>query len=133
MSRSGYSDCIDGWNLIRWRGAVKSAMSGKRGQAFLREMLAALDAMPHKVLVRNELVTARGHVCAMGAVCVARGLDVSGVDEEDRFQVGELMGIAPAMVAEIAFENDDDFWGDTESAEHRWTRMRLWVAGQINA
>jgi len=47
MSRSGYSDdCDDQWSLICWRGAVKSAIRGKRGQAFLKEMLAALDALP---------------------------------------------------------------------------------------
>lgn len=33
MSRSGYSEDLDMWDLIRWRGAVKSALRGKRGQA----------------------------------------------------------------------------------------------------
>jgi hypothetical protein len=45
MSRSGYSDDLDPLALGRWRGRVASAMRGKRGQAFLREMLAAMDAM----------------------------------------------------------------------------------------
>lgn len=58
MSRSGYSDDYDGdnWDLIRWRGAVTSAIRGKRGQAFLREALAALDAMPEKQLIAGDLV-----------------------------------------------------------------------------
>jgi hypothetical protein len=43
------------WSHIRWRGAVASAIRGGRGQAFLREMLAAMDAMPVKRLVANEL------------------------------------------------------------------------------
>ena len=34
MSRSGYTDECDGWELVRWRGAVNSAIRGKRGQAF---------------------------------------------------------------------------------------------------
>ena len=47
MSRSGYSDDIDdNWAHIMWRGRVASSIRGKRGQAMLRELLAALDAMP---------------------------------------------------------------------------------------
>lgn len=58
MSRSGYSEDWDGenWTFIRWRGAVKSALRGKRGQAFLREALAALDAMPEKRLITHDLI-----------------------------------------------------------------------------
>jgi len=41
MSRSGYSDDCDVWALIRWRGAVKSAIRGARGQAMLRELIQA--------------------------------------------------------------------------------------------
>ena len=56
MSGSGYNDDCDGWALIRWRGAVASAIRGRRGQAFLRDLLAALDAMPDKRLVADALV-----------------------------------------------------------------------------
>lgn len=58
MSRSGYSEDYDGdhWDLIRWRGAVASSIRGKRGQAFLREALAALDAMPEKKLITGDLI-----------------------------------------------------------------------------
>ena len=46
MSRHGYSDdCDNEWRAIMWSGAVKSAIKGKRGQAFLKELLAALDAL----------------------------------------------------------------------------------------
>ena len=55
MSRSGYHDGIDQWDLIRWRGAVASAIRGKRGQAFLREMLDALDALPEPKLIAHDL------------------------------------------------------------------------------
>jgi hypothetical protein len=53
MSRSGYSDDHSEWDLIRWRGAVASAIRGKRGQAFLRELLVALDAMPVSIDLRR--------------------------------------------------------------------------------
>jgi hypothetical protein len=131
MSRSGYSDSLDQWDLIRWRGAVKSAIRGRRGQAFLREMRDALDAMPEKKLVRHELVTPEGQVCAMGAVCAARGLDVNDVDPYEPDDVADLLGIAPAMVAEIAFMNDESWYRDTPAA--RWTRMRAWTEAQIHA
>src|SRR5262245_16738600 len=36
---------------MRWRGAVHAAIFGKRGQAFLTELLAALDALPEKKLL----------------------------------------------------------------------------------
>ncbi len=56
MSRSGYCDDIDDpLALGRWRGQVKSATRGQRGQKLLREMLAALDAMPEKRLVSGAL------------------------------------------------------------------------------
>lgn len=132
MSRSGYHDDLDEWALIRWRGAVDAAMRGKRGQAFLREMLAALDAMSEKRLIRSALVTETGEVCAMGAVCKARGLDVREVDESDPYEVAATVGLAQAMVREIAHENDD--WYETrETPEHRWERMRAWAASQIRA
>lgn len=56
MSRSGYHDDFeDPLELGRWRAQVRSATRGKRGQALLKEALAALDAMPEKRLVPYEL------------------------------------------------------------------------------
>ena len=66
MSRSGYTDECDGWELVRWRGAVNSAIRGKRGQAFLNEMVTALDAMQEKRLVSGLLETGDGDCCALG-------------------------------------------------------------------
>jgi hypothetical protein len=129
MSRSGYTDECDGWDLIRWRGAVKSAIRGKRGQEFLRETLAALDAMPEKKLAKEVLV-AGGEVCAMGATAQARGLDMSGVDEYDREAVARRLGISEALAAEIAYENDEGRWNETP--EQRWNRMRDWVQSLIS-
>ena len=132
MSRSGYSDdCEMNWDLIRWRGAVKSAIRGKRGQAFLREMLEALDSMPDKVLAESVLEQ-DGDVCAMGAVGVKRGLDMSKVDPFERVEVAQLFGISEALAAEIAYENDEGVWGANETPTARWTRMRKWVVSQIS-
>lgn len=129
MSRSGYveSDDIDQWAHIRWRGAVKSAIRGKRGQALLKEMAAALDAMPIKRLIASELVTETGEVCALGAVAKARGMDVSDIDPEYRELVAQKFNIANSLAAEIAYENDDEFGYFNEDPEKRWQRVRKWV------
>jgi len=131
MSRSGYSEDCE--NLELYRNAVERALKGKRGQKFLRAMAAALDAMPEKTLIADELVDANGDCCALGAVCKARNLDLVGVDYFDSHYVGKVLGIAPAMAAEIAYMNDEwwDKWNNPETPPERWARMRAWVAAQI--
>lgn len=127
MSRSGYTDdCDDIWALIRWRGAVSSALRGNRGQAFLRELITALDALPEKVLVVEELEK-DGEVCALGSVGKLRGMDMSAIDPEDREQVANAFGIAEAMAAEIMYENDE--YGHSPQAV--WLHMRKWAEGHL--
>lgn len=82
MSRSGYSEDGDCDFPELYRGRVARAIKGKRGQAFLRELAAAMDAMPEKRLIAGELVEG-GECCTMGVICKARGLDVEGVNPED--------------------------------------------------
>lgn len=130
MSRSGYTDDCDGWSLIMWRGAVASAIRGARGQQFLKEMLGALDAMPEQKLIAHEL-EADGAVCAIGAVGKARGLKMDGIDPEDRETVASIFGIAPALVAEIVFMNDEENYWSKETPDARYERMRKWIVAQI--
>lgn len=139
MSRHGYVDDgdMDSLEFGRYRGAVLSAIRGKRGQAFLREMIAALDAMPEKRLIAHELVAEDGDVCAMGAVCKARGLDVSEVDASEPDEVASVVGLAEAMVREIAYANDDfgewrePFDVDSELPARRWAHMRRWAEKRL--
>lgn len=132
MSRSGYTyECDDYWADIRWRGAVKAALRGHRGQAFLREMLAAFDAMPAKRLISSALEEA-GEVCAIGAVGRTRGLDMAEIDPEDREQVAACFGIAEAMAAEIAYVNDED-GNYSETPEQRFERVRRWVVSELKS
>jgi len=131
MGRSGYSDDCIGWDLIMWRGAVASAIRGKKGQAFLKEMLLSLDAMPEKKLIVDELVTKTGEVCAIGSVAVTRNVNVSEVDTYDSHRIADIFGIANALVKEIEFINDEgQYWG-RETPEHRFERVRSWVMSQI--
>ena len=75
MTRSGYSDDYDGWQLIKGRGMVASATRGKRGQQFFKDLVAALDALPEKVLIADDLQNDEGDVCALGAVGLKRGIN----------------------------------------------------------
>jgi hypothetical protein len=109
-----------------WRGAVNSAIKGKRGQVFLRDMITALDAMPKKELIPHELVCADG-VCAMGAVAQHRGVSVDDVDPYKREDVAKVMDIAPALAAEISYEND----AYEVTPKGRWQRMRWWAAARL--
>lgn len=127
MGRAGYTDDFDDhWSLIRWRGVVASAMRGKRGQAFLRELIASLDALPEKRLIADALVEADGAVCAIGSVGKARGIDMQALDPDDYDQIADAFGINHALVREIEYMNDE--WGAfNQTPEQRWTRMREWA------
>lgn len=131
MSRSGYSDSCDGWQLIRWRGAVASAIRGKRGQAFLREALAALDALPKPELIPNNLA-AEGAFCTLGAVGRARGTDMQSVAVDDHESVAHLFGVPHALACEIMYENDEGSWAyGGEEPRQRWERMRRWIVSNL--
>lgn len=131
MSRSGYTD--DGWDDDNtgwlWRGAVASALKGKRGQAFLHEMLQAMAALPERKLIDGELEH-EGAVCAIGAVGKARGIDMSGIDPEDYEAVAAKFGIAKAMAQEIVYINDEGT-GYNETPERRFERMRHWIESEL--
>lgn len=123
MSRSGYTEeCDNEWDAIRWRGAVASSIKGKRGQAFLAEMVEALDAMPEKRLIAHDLRKG-GEVCAIGSVGAKRGVEMEDLDPED------YVGIARPLVQEIEFMNDEYCPSDTP--EKRWQRVRNWAVSNL--
>jgi hypothetical protein len=130
MSRSGYSDDLSERELNLYRGAVESAIHGKRGQAFLRELLAELDAMPVRELMRGALEY-DGHYCALGVVGHARGFDLGALDDADNTDLAQAFRVARALVAEIEFVNDERGWTHTETPAERWFRVRAWVLDQI--
>jgi hypothetical protein len=129
MSRSGYSDDCENWSLICWRGAVNSAIRGKRGQAFLLELRDAMEAMPEKRLVAHAL-EAEGEFCTIGVLGAKRGINMDALDPDDREEVAGAFGIAPALAAEIVYMNDEGSW-QAETPQQRWGRMRKWVEENI--
>lgn len=151
MSRSGYSDDCDGesWSLAMWRGTISNATRGKRGQRFFRDLVAALDEMPVKRLVANELQTEEGEVCALGSLGKKRAVDMSGFDMEaleddlDYRDLGAAFDIAAPLTQEVMYINDEGaayrsgryvngkWFRDEETPEECWTRVRAWAAKQI--
>jgi len=142
MSRHGYVE-FDGDDPLaegRWRGAMLSALRGKRGQAFLRELLEAINAIPDKLLVANKF-TRGGEVCALGSVAVRRGIDLtefepgegedSWDDDVDHDALAAKFGIASCMAREIMYENDEGGWRETP--QERWKRVRDWVIRNIRS
>jgi hypothetical protein len=155
MSRSGYSDDCE--NIWLYRRAVENSLAGRRGQAFLRELAVAMDAMPDKRLAADSLSTAEGEFCTLGVIGHARGIDLHKLEEQEPDVVGDAFGISRAMAAEIVYMNDEaehdaapirlieicgpmEPWNyheryaripEADPEQHRWKRMRAWVAEQI--
>lgn len=158
MSRSGYvedGDYDDYRGAALYRGAVMSAIRGKRGQKLLRDLADALDAMPDKRLIADHL-EADGEYCALGALACAKRIDVSSVDPEDQASVAKVFGVAESLIREIVYMNDEcvpiyDFvpfevCGPMRRYERhrtfvrvpvedvdarRWIKVREWVNGLI--
>lgn len=135
MSRSDYSEDYDERfpNALEfYRRNVENAVYGKRGQAFIRELIEALDAMPEKRLCA-EYLEYGGEVCAIGSVGRKRGMDMSGLPSYDAPVVAKEFGIAECMVREITFENDEGggYRVTYETPEKRWQRMRDWAARNL--
>lgn len=112
-----------------WRGIIASASRGKRGQAFFRSLVAALDAMPTKELVEGELQTDEGSVCALGCLGKHKGVDLATIDTEDWHSLGDLFDIAPQLAQEVMFVNDEQF--RVSGPEARCRIVRDWAARQI--
>lgn len=140
-----------------WRANLAREIKGKRGQAFLRELLAALEALPEKRLVSNALA-AKGTVCALGSLALKRRTDAGEssdvviddlskviVDHEHEDWDGdEMSDWAEAVLAcpshlawYIPYENDTGPRTRVgkevheETDEHRYERMVRWVRARI--
>lgn len=129
MSRCGYSDDLDTLDLGRWRGQVASAIRGKRGQKFFADLIAALDALPQRRLVKDEFEAAEGEVCALGALGKARGVNLAELDTEDYEQLGGAFDIAHQLAQEVMYVNDECGW--QPSPEERWVLVRAWAERQL--
>ena len=135
MSRSGLTEGWglsqeENWAYIRFRGAVKSAIRGRNGQAFLKEALRVLDDMEKRELVEGA-AERDGSYCMLGAMAHKRhGIqkDHEGYAEE----LASILQIPDALAREIVYMNDEGTC-IKETSEQRYTRVRKWIETQIVA
>lgn len=132
MSRSGYIDDMeDQWAFIRYRGAVTSAMRGKRGQTLFTDILKALDALPDKKLIANSLQAPTGEYCTLGAVGAMRGVNMANLDPDNIERVARVFGISEALAREVVYHNDEAAI-HPESPHRRFERMRSWAIRNLH-
>lgn len=153
--RIGYSDEEDfPGQFGLWQGNCQRSLKGKAGQAILRELEAALLALPSKRLIAESLVDTHGEVCAIGALAEFKGKitdDMIGHGEYDTEEVGVELGM-PRLVAWKIVEMNDLVFNGTDlvfyegpyrwpgerpceyvpiTPEQRYERMLAWVQKQL--
>jgi hypothetical protein len=86
------------------------SLCGKAGQAALRELEAALLALPTKRLIAGKLAE-QGDVCAIGALALYKGDTEAALeqhDEEYMEDVGEAYGLPRLVAWKVVEANDVD-------------------------
>lgn len=113
-----------------WQANCRRSLSGKKGQRELRELRAALLALPEKRLIHGEPVDESGDMCAIGVYGKHKGLDLSTFDADyDNEEIG-IAGGMPRLVAwKVVEANDMDFQYLTPEA--RYIAMLAWVERQL--
>lgn len=109
-----------------WQANCLRSLKGKRGQAELHELRAALLALPDKRLIHGALTHEDGGVCAIAAYGKHKGVDLEKFDEEfDSDEVG-IAGGMPRLVAwKVVEMNDVEL--DHVTQDQRYSRMLAWV------
>jgi hypothetical protein len=157
VSRINYSDEEDfpgQFNI--WQANCRRSIRGKRGQAELRELEAALVALPSKRLIHGALEDNDGDVCAIAAYGRHKGIDLSKFDPEYNSDEVGIAGGMPRLVAWKVVElNDvelDTVWevahGPIQNGhghykggialirdmtpEERYERVLTWVRAQLS-
>ena len=113
---------------------VRRSLKGRKGQAALRELEAALLALPVKRLI-DGAVEHDGDVCAIGALARAKGVDVEPEDEwsdpedTDMVPIGEECGMPRLVAWEVVCQNDLHM--EWLTPEQRYDSMLRWVRKQL--
>lgn len=162
--RISYSDEEDiPGQFALWQANCRRSLQGKKGQVALRELEAALLALPDKRLIANHLKDADGEVCALGALAKHKGHDIPPPlkdewgyydDDTEIEEFGVSLGM-PRLVAWKVVEKNDiaiDGYYVNLPGPYRWfqeqqrlrayvpvtpemcyAKMLAWVQGQIQA
>lgn len=142
---------------VFWEIDLRRALTSGRGQRILRDVEAALLAMPKHELLYGEIVEAgcwddhddvripTGAVCAIGAYAVHRGIQDGKSREQaladlaerwsgDRDQweteiLGRSLGLARTVATQLAWLNDEAYGSLTPPERH--AAVLAWVRDQI--
>jgi hypothetical protein len=123
--RLNYSDEEDyPGQFALWDANCRRSLNGKVGQRELRELEAALLALPSKRLIHGALVDDEGGVCAIACYARYKGVDLSRFDPEwESDEVGVAAGM-PRLVAWRVVELNDDLldtvWAVADGPLNRW-------------
>ena len=111
---------------------IAAAIRSKRGQTLLRDLLAALDAMPDKKLIAGDFVRPNGSCCALGVLGLARGIDPEYLSAlgDDYDRTSKSFGVSISLIRHIQNENDHRLKNATQ--QERWAHVREWVASNID-
>lgn len=102
MSRINYSDEEDRpGQFALWDANCRRSIRGKDGQRELRELEAALLALPEKRLIHGALTDDDGGVCAIACYAKHKGVDITAFDPEDE---SDEVGVAAGMPRLIAWK-----------------------------
>jgi len=113
-----------------WQANCERSLRGKRGQQELRELRAALLALPEKRLIHGALEDERGYVCAVGAYAKHKGVELSKFDvDSNTDDVGIEAGM-PRLVAWKVVEMND-LQLDHLTPEQRYEKMFAWVESKL--
>jgi hypothetical protein len=120
-------------------GALCSAIRGKRGQRFIRDLVQALDALPLPELAAGALEDEEtGCCCAFGAVRRFRGADAVPLwfhpMEEDMTpdNLAEPFNVSETLAWAVVQANEDGMTGNDESTRRRrWKQVRYWAVRQL--
>lgn len=135
MSRIGYAeDETFPGQFSLWQANCGRSLQSQKGQGSLRELEAALLALPTKRLVANEFDNGTD-VCAIGALARFKGLKPEGDTEYEMEEVGVQCGM-PRLVAWKVVEVNDfsdlySFSGPKLTPERRYDLVLDWVRRQL--
>src|SRR5258708_7100863 len=127
VMRINYSEDEDFNNqALMWEANQRRSIKGRKGQSALRELEAALLALPEKRLIANELERKDGEVCAVGALAKFKGVENPMVGDSfgdyDELEVDEYeieqaiidhaqkLGVPKLVAVAIVGKNDDMFY-----------------------
>lgn len=145
MSRSSYSDDYGDdfpGQINLYRANVERSIRSKDGQARLRELKAALEALPTKALeaeIFAEGTREQPRVCALGAWALHRsGGDIEAAhamvpldgDDHDTYEALKDYGWPRLVVMEAIYENDEGTW-NIQTPEQRYAYMMRWLDANL--